>query len=114
MVKIDHETLGELVTMLIGQIEAEFHKYPNYITMFNKKYQYLNHIIRVISGHSVRGGTWQIYIKNHLLVLSVIIIDKYKNILFTDIHGDTFIVNNPKWLYQYMSLKHINTSAWII
>lgn len=114
MVKIDHETLGELVTMLIGHIEAEFRKYPNYVTVFNKKYRYLNSIIRNISGHSVKGGIWQIYIKNTPLVLSVLIIDKYKKILFTDIHGDTFIMNNPKWLYQYMSLKRINTNAWII
>lgn len=113
MIKINHETLGELVTMLMGHIEAEFRQYPNYITAFNKEYQHLNKTMRNISGQSVKGGTWLVYLRDTPLMLSVLILDKYKKILFTDIKGNTFIVNNPKWLYQYISLKNINTEPYV-
>ena len=66
-----------------------------------------------ISGKSIKGGTFNMYLKDSPLVLSVLIMDKYKKILFTDIKGNSFIVNNPKWLYQYISLKNINTKPRI-
>ena len=117
MVKMDHNTLGELVIMLSAQIDAEYNisktAHSNYANAFNKKYQYLNNTLRTISGESVKGGTFAVYIRNPLLVLSGLIMDKYKKILFTDIRGDTFIVNNTKWLYQYISSKTINTAPRI-
>ena len=117
MVTMNHNTLGELITMLIGQIEAEYLKakntHSNYINAFNKKYSYLNKTLRKISGKSIKGGTFNMYLKDSPLVLSVLIMDKYKKILFTDIKGNSFIVNNPKWLYQYISLKNINTKPRI-
>lgn len=117
MVKMDHNTLGELVLMLSAQIDAEYSvsktAHSNYINAFNKKYQYLNNTLRTISGESVKGGTFATYTRNPLLVLSGLIMDKYKKILFTDIKGNTFIVNNVKWLYQYASYKNINTAPRI-
>ena len=117
MVKMDHNTLGELVLMLSAQIDAEYNisktTHSNYVNAFNKKYQYLNNTLRIISGESVKGGTFATYTRNPLLVLSGLIMDKYKKILFTDINGNTFIVNNVKWLYQYMSSKTINTEPRI-
>lgn len=111
---MDHNTLGELVIMLSAQIDAEYNisktTHSNYANAFNKKYQYLNNTLRTISGESVKGGTFAVY---PLLILSGLIMDKYKKILFTDIKGDTFIVNNVKWLYQYMSFKNINTESRI-
>ena len=117
MVKMDHNTLGELIIMLSAQIDAEYHvsktMHSNYANAFNKKYQYLNNKLRTISGESIKGGTFAVYIRNPLLVLSGLIMDKYKKILFTDIKGNTFIVNNTKWLYQYISSKTINTEPRI-
>ena len=113
MVTMNHNTLGDLVIMLSAQIDAEYHvsktMHSNYANAFSKKYQYLNNTLRTISGESVKGGTFAVYIRNPLLVLSGLIMDKYKKILFTDIKGNTFIVNNVKWLYQYISSKNINT-----
>lgn len=114
MVTMNHNTLGELVIMLSAQIDAEYHVSKTmYANAFNKKYQYLNNKLRTISGESIKGGTFAVYLRNPLLVLSGLIMDKYKKILFTDIKGNTFIVNNVKWLYQYMSSKTINTSPRI-
>ena len=117
MVTMDHNTLGELILMLSAQIDAEYSvsktTHSNYINAFNKKYQYLNNTLRIISGESIKGGTFAVYIRNPLLVLSGLIMDKYKKILFTDIKGDTFIVNNVTWLYQYVSSKNINTAPRI-
>lgn len=117
MVTMNHNTLGELVIMLSAQIDAEYNisktTHSNYVNAFNKKYQYLNNTLRIISGESVKGGTFALYSRNPLLVLSGLIMDKYKKILFTDIKGNTFIVNNVKWLYQYMSSKNINTEPRI-
>lgn len=113
MIKMNHETLGELVTMLMGQIEAEYHTFDNYVTAFNKKFSYLNNKMKDISGQSMKGGTFPAYLRDTPLVLSTLILHKYKKILFTDIHGDTFILNNPKWLYQYMSMKTINCSPYV-
>lgn len=116
MVKMDHNTLGDLILMLSAQIDAEYSSkttHSNYINAFNKKYQYLNNTLRIISGESIKGGTFAAYIRNPLLVLSGLIMDKYKKILFTDIRGNTFIVNNVKWLYQYVSSKNINTEPRI-
>ena len=114
---MDHNTLGELVIMLSAQIDAEYNisktTHSNYANAFSKKYQYLNSTLRTISGESMRGGTFAAYLRNPLLVLSGLIMDKYKKILFTDINGDIFIVNNVKWLYQYISSKTINTSPRI-
>lgn len=113
MVTMNHNTLLELVIMLSAQIDAEYHvsktTHFNYVNAFNKKYQYLNHTLRTISGESIKGGTFAAYIRNPLLVLAGLIMDKYKKILFRDINGDIFIVNNTKWLYQYISSKKINT-----
>ena len=110
---MNHNTLGELVIMLSAQIDAEHHvaktTHSNYVNAFNKKYQYLNNTLRIISGESVKGGTFAVYVRNPLLVLAGLIMDKYKKILFTDINGNIFIVNNTKWLYQYISSKNINT-----
>ena len=95
-----------LILILSAQTNAEYSvsktTHSNYINAFNKKYQYLNNTLRIISGESIKGGTFAAYIRNPLLVLSGLIMDKYKKILFTDIKGDTFIVNNVKWLYQYV------------
>ena len=117
MVTMNHNTLRDLVIMLSAQIDAEYHvsktMHSNYANAFNKKYQYLNNKLRIISGESVKGGTFAVYIRNPLLVLSGLIMDKYKKILFTDIKGNTFIVNNVKWLYQYISSKNINTEPRI-
>ena len=117
MVTMNHNTLGDLVIMLSAQIDAEYHvsktMHFNYANAFNKKYQYLNNKLRIISGESVKGGTFAVYIRNPLLVLSGLIMDKYKKILFTDIKGNTYIVNHVKWLYQYMSFKNINTAPRI-
>lgn len=114
MVTMNHNTLGELVIMLSAQIDAEYNiTHANYVNAFNKKYQYLNNTLRIISGESIKGGTFAAYIRNPLLVLSGLIMDKYKKILFTDIKGNTFVVNNVKWLYQYMSSKNINTEPRI-
>ena len=113
MVTMNHNTLGELVIMLSAQIDAEYNisktTHSNYVNAFNKKYQYLNNTLRIISGESIKGGTFAAYIRNPLLVLAGLIMDKYKKILFRDINGDIFIVNNTKWLYQYISSKKINT-----
>lgn len=117
MVTMNHNTLEDLVIMLSAQIDAEYHvsktAHFNYANAFNKKYQYLNNTLRVISGESVKGGTYAVYLRNPLLVLAGLIMDKYKKILFTDIKGDIFIVNNTKWLYQYISSKNINTEPRI-
>ena len=117
MVTMNHNTLGDLVIMLSAQIDAEYHisktMHSNYAKAFNKKYQYLNNKLRIISGESMKGGTFAAYLRNPLLVLSGLIMDKYKKILFTDINGDIFIVNNVKWLYQYISSKTINKSPRI-
>lgn len=117
MVTMNHNTLGELVIMLSAQIDAEYNvsktTHSNYVKAFNKKYQYLNNTLRIISGESIKGGTFAAYTRNPLLVLSGLIMDKYKKILFTDIKGNTFIVNNVKWLYQYMSSKNINAKPRI-
>lgn len=108
---MNHNTLGELVIMLSAQIDAEYNisktTHANYANAFNKKYQYLNNTL------SIKGETFAAYIRNPLLVLSGLIMDKYKKILFTDIKGNTFVVNNVKWLYQYMSSKNINTEPRI-
>lgn len=108
---MNHNTLGELVIMLSAQIDAKYN--ITHANAFNKKYQYLNNTLRIISGESIKGGTFAAYIRNPLLVLSGLIMDKYKKILFTDIKGNTFVVNNVKWLYQYMSSKNINTEPRI-
>ena len=114
MVTMNHNTLGELVIMLSAQIDAEYNiSKTTHANAFNKKYQYLNNTLRIISGESVKGGTFALYGRNPLLVLSGLIMDKYKKILFTDIKGNTFVVNNVKWLYQYMSSKNINTEPRI-
>ena len=101
----------------LSGIDAEYSvsktTHSNYVNAFNKKYQYLNNTLRIISGESIKGGTFATYIRNPLLVLSGLIMDKYKKILFTDIKGNTFIVNNVKWLYQYVSSKNINTEPRI-
>lgn len=62
MVKMDHNTLRELVIMLSAQIDAEYNisktTHSNYANAFSKKYQYLNNTLRTISGESVKGGTY--------------------------------------------------------
>lgn len=115
MVTLNHYTLGDLVLMLNAQIEAEYRtakkNHLNYVNAFNKKYQYLNKTLREISGKSMKKGTFNAYLNDMPLVLSVLILDKYKKILFTDKNKSTFIVDNPKWLYQYISLKRITTDS---
>lgn len=60
MVTMNHNTLGELVIMLSAMIDAEYNiskttAHANYANAFNKKYQYLNNTLRIISGESMKG-----------------------------------------------------------